>query len=269
MLNLKFPGAIFTSLLLVLITIPAVSFKPISNDGISQKFTDSGSAPKTPLNKHAAVFMKKYLKVNADCLDAVREKSPAPFAIIDGVFTKYDLPVELKYLAVVESELNPKALSRVGAAGPWQLMPGTAKDLGLKVTRKNDERKNFKKSTQAAALYLRDLYRQYDDWLLVLAAYNCGPVPVNAAIRKSGSRNFWKLQYHLPAESRDHVKKFIATHYYFEGEGSMTTLTKSETVTYTKTIDTWTANQEKSGNAARIAAENNSDTATKKTVAMN
>ena len=86
---------------------------------------------------------------------------------------------------------------------------------------------------------------QYEDWLLVIAAYNCGPAPVNAAIRKTGSRNFWKLQYLLPAESRDHVKKYIATHYYFEGKGGITTLTKAENIKYAQTLARWAASREK------------------------
>jgi membrane-bound lytic murein transglycosylase D len=107
-------------------------------------------------------------------------------------------------------------------------MPETAKLLGLKVSTKYDERTNYRKSTKAAAIYLKDLHREFGDWLLVLAAYNCGPGPVHSAIKTSGSRNFWKLQNYLPAESRGHVKKFIATHYYFEGQGGVTTLTKAE-----------------------------------------
>ena len=208
------------------------------------------------------------MKQNNECLEAVREKSPASFAFIDTVFTKYDLPLELKYLAVVESELNPKAVSKVGAVGTWQLMPATAKILGLKITRKYDERKNFKKSTKAAALYLRDLYTQYGDWLLVLAAYNCGPKPVNNAIRRSGSRNFWKLQQYLPAESRDHVKKYIATHYYFEGRGGITTLTKAENIKYAQTMARWMDDQLKNaaGNTENTLAI---DSLTKKTVVLN
>ena len=167
------------------------------------------------------------------------------------------MPLELKYLAVVESELNPKAVSRVGAVGPWQLMPATAKVLGLKITRKYDERKNLKKSTKAAALYLRDLYTQYGDWLLVLAAYNCGPRPVNSAIRRTGSRNFWKLQNHLPAESRDHVKKYIATHYYFEGKGGITTLTKAENIKYAQTMSLWISSQTKANAEQVVIIENN------------
>jgi len=84
----------------------------------------------------------------------------------------------------------------------------------------------------AAAKYLRDLYGEFGDWLLVLAAYNSGPAPVYRAIRKSGSRNFWCLEKYLPAESRDHVRKFIASHYYFEGNGGVTTLTRTEWTAY-------------------------------------
>ena len=145
-----------------------------------------------------------------------------------AIFKKYDLPMELKHLAIIESQLNTKARSRVGAVGPWQFMATTARLLSLKVTAKYDERTHFYKSTVAAAKYLRDLHREFDDWLLVIAAYNCGPAPVYKAIKKSGSRNFWKLQQFLPEETRGHVKKFISTHYYYEGKGSVTTLTKQE-----------------------------------------
>jgi len=97
------------------------------------------------------------------------------------------------------------------------------------VNKKVDERKNYLKSTNAAAKYLRDLYKEFGDWLLVIAAYNGGSGNVLKAIKKSGSRNFWTLQYYLPTESRNHVKKFIGTHYIMEGQGGLTTLTKAET----------------------------------------
>jgi membrane-bound lytic murein transglycosylase D len=150
--------------------------------------------------------------------------------MIDGILVRYGLPKELKYLAVIESQLKPGAVSWAGAVGPWQLMPATARILGLKVNKKVDERVNYSKSTHAAAKYLKDLYNEFGDWLLVIAAYNGGPGNVYSAIRKSGSRNFWALQNYLPAESRNHVKKFIATHYIFEGQGGITTLTKKEMV---------------------------------------
>ncbi len=203
-------------------------------------------APKMPkplLNKHATAFVKDYLQKNDECLLNIRQRSRVPFGLIDSVFNHYGLPVELKYLAVIESELKTTAVSKVGAVGPWQLMPETAQILGLKVNRSVDERRYYSKSTKAAALYLKDLHNEFGDWLLVLAAYNSGPGPVYRAIRQAGSRNFWALQYYLPAESRDHVKKFIATHYYFEGQGSVTTLTKTEELQYEAIVRTQTINQ--------------------------
>jgi soluble lytic murein transglycosylase-like protein len=160
-------------------------------------------------------FADAYIRSNDESLTAVRQRSKRPFVIIDSILTAYDLPAELRYLAVIESDLKPTATSRVGAKGPWQLMSVTARDLGLKVNRRTDERTNYYKSTKAAALYLRDLHNQFKDWLLVLAAYNAGPLPVLRAIHRSHSRNFWVLQRYLPAESRQHVKRFLATAYYF------------------------------------------------------
>jgi len=191
---------------------------------------ENATAGQLYLNKHAGVFVKAFIRNNRKKLLKIRQRSTSPFAISDSVFNLYNLPVQLKYLAVIESELKTTAVSRVGAVGPWQLMPKTARILGLKVTRTHDERKQYGKSTKAAARYLRDLHAEFGDWLLVLAAYNGGPGPVYHAIHKSGSRNFWNLQYYLPAESRDHVKKFIAALYYFEGQGSVATFTRAKTL---------------------------------------
>lgn len=180
------------------------------------------------LNARAVSFVKDYMDKEGNNLEKMKTWGQPYFNTIDNVLVKCNLPKELKYLAVIESELKSTATSWVGAVGPWQLMPATARLLGLKVNSKVDERKNYQKSTQAAAQHLKDLYTEFGDWLLVIAAYNCGAGNVYSAIRKSGSRNFWKLQYHLPTESRNHVKKFIATHYIFEGQGGLTTLTKQE-----------------------------------------
>jgi membrane-bound lytic murein transglycosylase D len=213
---------------------------PVIINDISVTETDLALvAPKIKLNKKEAIFVRTYIKNRGDCLYNVKKRSFIPFYIIDSVFRDYDLPKELKYLSVIESELKSSAKSRVGARGPWQLMPGTARVLGLKINRQTDERTNYYKSTKAAARYLRDLYAQFDDWLLVLAAYNGGPKPVYRAIRKSGSKNFWTLQKYLPEESRQHVKKFIATHYYFEGHGSETTLTRSENIEYLRAVNAY------------------------------
>lgn len=188
--------------------------------------------PELPANKTRDAFVMQYISRYGNTLDIIRGRSASFFNVMDTVFARYNVPRELKYLAVVESELNARALSKVGARGTWQFMPETARILKLRVNGSVDERTHLYKSTVAAAKYLRDLYRLFDDWLLTVAAYNCGPGPVYKAIRISGSRNFWKLQHLLPAETRGHVKKFIGTHYYFEGKGSIVTLTKAERVHY-------------------------------------
>ena len=193
-------------------------------------------APRIQLNKHAGQFVTNYLKEEGFFLNKIKAKSPNYFKIIDAVFNQYDIPVELKYLAVIESKLNNNISSPVGAAGLWQFMPTTARQFGLKVSGKNDDRKQTYKSTVAAAKCLIYLHRIFDDWLLTIAAYNSGPGYVLSAIKKSGSRNFWALQNYLPMETRKHVKKFIAMHYYFEGHGSLTTLTKSETIAHINAV---------------------------------
>ncbi len=219
------------------ITVGPLAARSIHASWLPVKETESASdRPEIRLNKKGVLFVKKYIKNSKECLVRIRKRSMVPFLIIDSVLKKYHLPLELKYLAVIESELKPSALSHVGARGPWQLMPETAQILGLKTSHQNDERTNYYKSTIAAAKYLKDLYAEFNDWLLVLAAYNGGSKPVHNAIQKSGSKNFWILQNYLPAESRDHVKKFIATHYYFEGRGSETTLTRAENLEFKKMV---------------------------------
>lgn len=195
------------------------------------------SAADIKLQSALKKFTADYIKQNGEMLQDIKSKNNAAFKIIEKIFEKRGVPSELKYLAVVESKLKNSATSGVGAAGVWQLMPVTAGTLGLKVTGKTDERRNTYKSTVAAAKYLNELYNQFDDWLLVIAAYNCGAGNVNKAIKKSGSREFWKLQNFLPAETRKHVKKFIATHFYYEEKGSLVTLTKTERKKYLASID--------------------------------
>ena len=221
-----------------------------------QNNMDLADAPVLALHQNAVKFVDSYIGRNNCRLQQIKDNHPRFFRIMDSVFTRYKLPVQLKYLAVVESELNTRAVSRVGAVGAWQLMPETARILSLKVNESTDERTHFYKSTVAAAKYLRDLNRLFDDWLLALAAYNAGPAPVYAAIKKSGSRNFWNLQYHLPEETRNHVKKFISTHYYFEGKGGITTLSKTERQAYTQAMMAFVEKQNKL-TTERMEKENN------------
>ena len=205
--------------------------------------SEVAAAPKARLNSRAKTYIAQYIHNNNEALEKIKDHNQRSFRVIESIFRKYDLPVELKYLAVIESGLKTTAVSRVGAVGPWQFMAATARSLGLKVTHKYDERKNFYKSTGAAAKYLRDLYAEYEDWLLVIAAYNAGPGYVNAAIKKSGSRNFWHLQRFLPTETQHHVRRFIGAHYFFEGVGSEVTLTKAEAQAYKKELERFQDNQ--------------------------
>lgn len=220
MLNAAFLKYIFTASVLLLLVIPAV-------DGGTIKI-DYAERDKAILNRHTKKFVKSYIHENRENLQKIQQRSSSPFVIIDSIFTGYDLPVQLKYLAVVESELKTRAVSKVGAAGPWQLMPSTARILGLKINSRRDERKDYYKSTRAAARYLKDLHEVYGDWLLVFAAYNSGEGTVNAAIKKSGSKNFWSLRRYLPEETRDYVNKFIATCFYFEGAYNPALLSKTD-----------------------------------------
>lgn len=166
-----------------------------------------------------------YNKTVRDCIDlyADRRRSLVRymlgmadfyFPIIEQVLDEHDLPEELKYLAVVESALNPVALSRVGASGLWQFMLPTAKSYGLEVNSLIDERRDPVKSTEAACKYFKDMYTIYEDWALVLAAYNCGPGNVNKALRRAGGKtDFWEIYQYLPKETRSYVPLFIAANY--------------------------------------------------------
>jgi membrane-bound lytic murein transglycosylase D len=239
-------------------TLQYVRFNPelLQISGLSE--SQAANAPTIDLNKNAETFVTDYLAKNSRSLEQIKKESATPFATMDAVFSQYNLPKELKYLAVIESHLKPKITSPAGAVGTWQLMPVTAKYYKLKVTAKYDERTSVYKSTVAAAKYLDYLHDMFGDWLLVVAAYNGGPGTVFKAIKKSGSRNFWVLQNYLPAETRAHVKKFISTHYYFENEGSVVTLTKAEAEDYSKQMIAFVA-QQNSLVEAKMVARNTED----------
>jgi len=142
------------------------------------------------------------------------------FPRFEEIFDLYGVPYEIKYLSVIESALNPRAVSRVGAVGAWQFMYSTGKAYGLTINSLVDERRDPIAASHAAAKFLADLYEIYHDWTLALAAYNCGPGNVNKAIRRSGGkRNFWEIYYFLPRETRGYVPAFIAATYtmnYYE-----------------------------------------------------
>lgn len=134
--------------------------------------------------------------------------------IFEDALEAYNLPLELKYLPIIESALNPTAVSRVGATGLWQFMLATGKQYGLNVNSLVDDRRDPVKSSYAAAHYLSDLYKIFGDWNLVIAAYNCGPEQINKAIHRSnGERDYWQIYPYLPKETRGYVPAFIAANY--------------------------------------------------------
>ncbi|MEK0423823.1 MAG: hypothetical protein RLZ95_1733 [Bacteroidota bacterium] len=180
------------------------------------------------LNKNAVSFIQSYMEKQGPELVKMKTWAKPYFNLYDEILTANGIPIELKYLSIIESHLTPNLISSAGAVGPWQLMPYEAERLGLKMS-PVDERTDFRKSTIAAATILKELYAQFGDWLLVVAAYNGGAGRVNNALKKKGTNDFWQIEYDLPLETRNHVKKFIATHYVFEGDGGWTTLTSNET----------------------------------------
>jgi membrane-bound lytic murein transglycosylase D len=202
-------------------------FNQVTKYGFKNLFSNysyNASMPYTAqVNPNAESFVQDYMKSHSNYLQNMKGWGQPYFNLIENILQQYGLPKELKYIAVIESNLSTGATSVVGAGGPWQFMPYTAKDYGLVVNGAVDERRDYYKSTHAAARYLLYLYSQLHDWLLVMAAYNGGPGRVYSAIRKSGSSDFWRLQYYLPEESRTYVKRFIATHYIMEGSGGVTT----------------------------------------------
>ena len=134
--------------------------------------------------------------------------------IFEEALDTYGLPLELKYLPIIESALNPSAVSRAGASGLWQFMLNTGKIYGLESNSLVDERRDPIKATWAAARYLKDMYAIYQDWNLVIAAYNCGPGTINKAIRRAGGKtDYWEIYNYLPKETRGYVPAFIAANY--------------------------------------------------------
>ena len=199
------------------------------------------------INLSAEFFVQDYIKSHGNYLQKMKGWGQPYFNLIENILSQYGLPKELKYIAVIESNLSTSATSRVGAGGPWQFMPYTARDYGLVVNSSIDERRDYYKSTHAAARYLLSLYKQMHDWLLVMAAYNGGPGRVYSAIKKSGSNDFWRLQYYLPEESRTYVKRFIATHYIMEGKGSVAAFTTEVLPSANEEINRTNYSSKKSG----------------------
>lgn len=168
-------------------------------------------------NQHVKTFIDLFAYRKRGLMTRCLANSQIYFPIFEEILDRKGIPVEFKYLPIVESAFNPIAVSRVGATGLWQFMYGTGQMMGLNINSYVDERRDPVKATEAAADYLRKLYDIYGDWHLVLAAYNSGPGNVNKAIARAGGvKNFWAIMNYLPAETRSYVPTFIAAVYVME-----------------------------------------------------
>lgn len=212
----------------------------LTNNGFKSLFPKGSLDASKPflaqLNPQAIPFVEDYVKRYGNRLNKMKDWGKVYFNLFDEILTRYGVPKELKYLSVIESDMQAGAVSWVGAVGPWQFMPDEARSFGLIVNSKVDERTDYTKSTIAAAKYLKQLYAQFGDWLLVVAAYNGGANRMQRILRQTHSDDFWAIQHLLPAETRNHVKKFIGTHYLFEGGGGIATVTGDEIDNYKDVI---------------------------------
>jgi membrane-bound lytic murein transglycosylase D len=198
----------------------SAALRPAPSDSLTAfrlKVLDDRTSFPLVYNHHVKNYIDLYTKKRVVLINRVLGRSAYYFPLIDKIFAKHGVPLELKYLAVIESALDPRAQSPAGAKGLWQFMYSTAKMKGLEINSYIDERADPIKSTEAAAKYLKELYRIFGDWHLVLAAYNSGPGNVAKAIQRSGGiRDYWALRPYLPKTTSGYVPGFIALVYVME-----------------------------------------------------
>lgn len=194
------------------------NYNPVFPDSVYlKKITDMNSIVDLSYNKRVQAFIDLYANKRRDQVEYMLGLSEYYFPIFEEILDANGMPIELKYLSIIESALNPRATSKARAVGLWQFMYSTGKMYGLKINSFVDERCDPIKSSYAAAAYLKDLNDMFDDWILALAAYNCGPGNVRKAIRRSGGkRSYWDIYNYLPRETRGYVPAFIAAQYVME-----------------------------------------------------
>lgn len=185
----------------------------VSDAVMKERLENMNSFITLPYNEKVRNFMILYSEKMPTKMGHILGLCQYYMPIFEETFNKYKLPDELKYVAIIESALNPTAVSRAGAKGMWQFMMQTAKSYGLEINSYVDERLDPFKSSDAAARYLLDSYKLFGDWNLAISSYNCGPGNVNKAIRRSGSRDFWAVYNYLPRETRGYVPAFVGAMY--------------------------------------------------------
>ncbi|MBU6340554.1 MAG: transglycosylase SLT domain-containing protein [Bacteroidetes bacterium] len=188
-------------------------FVPVTDEDLERRLAEIPGCLEMRATDVVKSYINTYVRIKPDKAKIMLGRRLTFFPLFEEKLQAEGIPKDLKYLAVVESALNPKAVSKVGATGLWQFMPATGSEYGLHTNSAVEDRSNPVKSTEAAVRYLRDLYGQFNDWALALAAYNSGPTRVNSAIKKAGSRNFWDIMRFLPKETRNYVPAFIAASY--------------------------------------------------------
>jgi membrane-bound lytic murein transglycosylase D len=180
--------------------------------------------------------IKSFLKNRTKSFERQMALAEYYFPLFEEKLSKYNLPLEIKYLAIVESALQPKAKSKVGAGGLWQFMPATGKQYKLNISTYVDERHDPIKSTEAACHYMMNMYAIFGDWSLVLASYNCGPGNVSKAIRRSGGKtDYWEIRKYLPRETANYLPAFLATMYIYEYKKEHGLVPKKAEMTYFET----------------------------------
>ncbi len=197
-------------------SLPSDSVPVVSEYTMRQRLAKLDAASPFPLEFHPDVkaYIDMYAMRKRGSVQRMLGMAELYFPMFEEKLARHKMPLELKYLAIIESALNPIAKSKAGASGLWQFMFGTGKLMGLEINSYIDERLDPEKATDAACRYLKYLHKLYDDWALALAAYNCGPGNVNKAIRRAGGKkSYWELRPYLPRETAGYVPAFIAANY--------------------------------------------------------
>lgn len=196
-------------------SVAAYEFVPdVSYDLVADRLSCLESTIPLHFNNRVLGFVNYFAVRDREYSEMVMKRAPIFFPMFEKYLNKYNLPEEIKYLAIIESGLNPRAVSRVGAVGLWQFMPSTGRYYGLHQDWYVDQRRDPEKATEAACKYISQLYGIFNDWELALAAYNCGPGNIRRAIRRSGyKKKFWEIYPYLPRETRSYLPQYVAILY--------------------------------------------------------